>query len=324
MLNSVAIIGATGAVGTEFLNVLERKNIKIDQLFLVASSRSAGNEVQTYMGKLKVIDIEHFDFSKAQISFFSAGGSVSKKWAPIAANAGSIVIDNTSVFRMDNDKPLMCPEVNGTPTVAPIIANPNCSTIQIVKALAPIHNLFGLKKVVVSTYQSVSGAGNAGVDELHFQLLNDRSKSSIFSESIAHNVIPQIDRMLDSGSTFEEEKVRNESRKILGLPDLDVVCTAVRVPVFRGHSAAITVETEHPINTSLLYSTYKELNHLEVSSTTFHTPRGIYNPALTYISRIRQNPDNDKSLSLWVVADNLWVGAALNGVLIAEQILEGA
>ncbi|MFV0576423.1 MAG: aspartate-semialdehyde dehydrogenase [Vibrio sp.] len=322
MLNSIAIIGATGAVGAEFLNVLKHRNLNIGRLYLVASSRSAGTEIETYMGKLKVIDIEDFDFSKAQISFFSAGGAVSKIWAPIAAEAGSIVIDNTSAFRMDKDKPLICPEVNGITSIYPIIANPNCSTIQIVKALAPIHELFGLKKVVVSTYQSVSGAGNKGIDELHFQLLNGHHKSDVFPESIAHNVVPQIDRMLESGSSFEEEKVRNETRKILDLPELDVVCTAVRVPVFRGHSAAVTVETEQPIDLSLLYSAYQELKHIEVSVQQFHTPKNIVDPAITYISRIRQNPDNNKCLSCWVVADNLWVGAALNGVLIAKQILE--
>jgi len=327
MSTNIAIIGATGAVGTEFVKVIAHLNFTYDNLFLVASSRSAGQVVVNELGSFVVQDIAEFDFAQVTYAFFTAGGNVSREWAKKAIDAGAIVIDNTSAFRMDPQVPLIVPEVNQRAyNQERLIANPNCSTIQIVRALAPIEQLFGLSKVVVATYQAASGAGNAGINELHASMLNDgesiNDNSSVFSRPLAHNVIPQIDKFLDNDFTFEEEKVRFESRKILGLPSLFVTCTAVRVPVFTGHCAAVYVETDSDIDLDKLASVYASISDIELAEAAqqFPTPRLIDNPENVYIGRLRREPDNAKGLWLWVVANNLWVGAALNAVRIAEQL----
>ncbi|WP_448546710.1 aspartate-semialdehyde dehydrogenase [Thalassotalea fusca] len=327
MSTNIAIIGATGAVGTEFIKVIAHLKFNYDNLFLVASSRSAGQVVVNELGSFVVQDIAEFDFSQVTYAFFTAGGNVSREWAKSAVDAGAIVIDNTSAFRMDPQVPLIVPEVNQTDyNHERLIANPNCSTIQIVRALAPIEQLFGLSKVVVATYQAASGAGNAGINELHASMLNDgetiNDNSNVFSRPLAHNVIPQIDKFLDNDFTFEEEKVRFESRKILGLPSLFITCTAVRVPVFTGHCAAVYVETESEIDINELTSAYESIADVELAeyAQQFPTPKLIESPENVYIGRLRREPDNAKGLWLWVVANNLWVGAALNAVRIAEQL----
>ncbi len=325
---NIAIIGATGAVGSEFIKVIKHLNFDFNELYLVASSRSAGQLSTSELGYFVIEDIEKFDFSNITYAFFTAGSEVSKEWADKAINAGAIVIDNTSAFRMSPTTPLIVPEVNfSSYNQEKLIANPNCSTIQIVRALKPIDELFGLDKVIVSTYQAASGAGNAGVEELHASNLDEGDSTSkkscaAFSRPLAHNVIPQIDKFLDNDFTFEEEKVRFESRKILESDDLFITCTAVRVPVFTGHCAAVYVETTEDADLDKLINTFAEIPDIEVASTpeSFSTPRMIESRDKVYISRLRQEPSTPKGLWLWIVADNLWVGAALNAVRIAQQI----
>jgi aspartate-semialdehyde dehydrogenase len=325
---NIAIIGATGAVGTEFIKVIEHLNFDFDELHLVASSRSAGQMIVNNLGRFVIQDIEQFDFSNITYAFFTAGGSVSRQWAQKAVNAGATVIDNTSAFRMDPKVPLIVPEVNlSSYKKEKLIANPNCSTIQIVRALKPIDDLFGLDKVIVSTYQAASGAGNAGIDELHASMLDDgeekpKNVSGVFSRPLAHNVIPQIDKFLDNDFTFEEEKVRFESRKILESEDLFITCTAVRVPVFIGHSAAVYIETTEDVDLEKLSACYSEISDIELADSpkSFPTPLLIEAPDKVYIGRLRSEPNTPKGIWLWVVANNLWVGAALNAVRIAQQL----
>lgn len=320
----IAIVGATGAVGSEFLLVLKKMGFEFEQLHLVASKRSAGKVLKTVFGDYEVVDIEEFDFSQVKYAFFSAGGNVSREWAPKAAAQGAIVIDNTSAFRMQDKVPLIVPEINQSAyTGQKLISNPNCSTIQLVRALSPIHERFGVRKVIASTYQAVSGAGNEGVNGLHASLVDSEGAgdSSPFSRPIAHNVIPQIDRFMDNGFTFEEEKVRFETRKILNEPDMFVTCTAVRVPVFRGHSVAAYIETDKAfdmgaVKAALVGQGIKVAHNPE----DFPTPRTIENKGDVYVGRIRREPDARNGLWLWVVADNLWVGAAWNAVRIAREL----
>ncbi|SFM91858.1 aspartate-semialdehyde dehydrogenase [Marinobacter pelagius] len=320
----IAIVGATGAVGSEFLLVLKKMGFEFEQLHLIASKRSAGKVLKTVFGDYEVVDIEQFDFSQVKYAFFSAGGNVSREWAPKAAAQGAIVIDNTSAFRMQDTVPLIIPEINRSAyTGQKLISNPNCSTIQLVRALAPIHERFGVRKVIASTYQAVSGAGNEGVNGLHASLVDSEGAgdSSPFSRPIAHNVIPQIDRFMDNGFTFEEEKVRFETRKILNEPDMFVTCTAVRVPVFRGHSVAAYIETDKALDmgavkAALVGQGIKVAQNPE----DFPTPRTIANKEDVYVGRIRREPDARNGLWLWVVADNLWVGAAWNAVRIAREL----
>lgn len=320
----IAIVGATGAVGSEFLLVLKKMGFEFERLHLVASKRSAGKVLKTVFGDYEVVDIEQFDFSQVKYAFFSAGGNVSREWAPKAAAQGAIVIDNTSAFRMRDAVPLIVPEINqSTYTGQKLISNPNCSTIQLVRALAPIHERFGVRKVIASTYQAVSGAGNEGVNGLHASLLDseDAGDFAPFSRPIAHNVIPQIDRFMDNGFTFEEEKVRFETRKILNEPDMFVTCTAVRIPVFRGHSVAAYIETDKAfdmgaVKAALVRQGIKVAHNPE----DFPTPRTIEDKEDVYVGRIRREPDARNGLWLWVVADNLWVGAAWNAVRIAQEL----
>ena len=329
----VAVIGATGNVGHELLNILAEREFPVDEVVALASHRSIGKEVS--FGEkdvLKVQDLEGFDFKGFDIALFSPGGSVSAVHAPRAAKAGCVVIDNTSHFRMDPDVPLIVPEVNADAISGfnkkNIIANPNCSTIQMVVALKPLHDAAGIKRIVVSTYQAVSGAGNEAMDELFTQtkgiFVNQAPEPTKFSKQIAFNVIPQIGDFMEDGSTEEEWKMMVETKKILD-PKIKTSVTCVRVPVFVGHSEAINVELERELDAAqareilrtapgvFLYDNPEEDGYI--------TPVEAAGEYATYVSRVRDDASIDNGLNLWVVSDNLRKGAALNTVQIAEVLI---
>lgn len=327
---TVAVVGATGVVGHEMLSTLEARAFKADKVIALASRRSAGSEV-SYGDKdtLKVQALEDFDFKGVDIVLSSAGAKVSAEFAPIAAKAGAVVIDNTSHFRMDPDVPLVVPEVNPEAIAGykkkGIIANPNCSTIQMVVALKPLHDIAPIKRVVVATYQSVSGAGKDAMDELFEQsrkfFVTDAQKNEIFSKQIAFNVIPQIDVFMDDGATKEEWKMMVETKKIMG-NDIKVSATCVRVPVFIGHAEAVNVEFDGEMSPMIARSAWKKAKGISViereSEMEFITPAEIAGEDDVFISRIRSDHTVDSGLSFWCVADNLRKGAALNAVQIAE------
>jgi aspartate-semialdehyde dehydrogenase len=329
----VAVVGATGNVGREMLNVLAERQFPIDEVAAVASSRSTGDEIDFGDSgeSLRVRNLEHFDFSGWDIALFAAGSEVSKQYAQKAAQAGCTVIDNSSLFRMDPDVPLIVPEVNadaiGGYRKKNIIANPNCSTAQLVVALKPLHDAAKIKRVVVATYQSVSGAGKRGMDELFEQSRNifvgDANEPEFFTKQIAFNVIPHIDVFLDDGSTKEEWKMVVETKKILD-PRIKVSATCVRVPVFVGHSEAVNVEFENELSAEDAQKLLREAPGVMVvdkrENGGYVTPVEAVGDYATYISRIREDPTVDNGLSLWVVSDNLRKGAALNAVQIAELL----
>ena len=333
MDHKIAIVGATGNVGREMLNILHDKKFKSENIFPVASSRSAGSKVDFGDEELVVEDLENFDISKADIALFSAGSSTSEKWASEFANKGCVVIDNSSHFRMDDDIPLIVPEVNPEDLKnfkkRNIIANPNCSTIQLVVALKPLHELSKIKSVIVSTYQSVSGAGKAAMDELFDQTKNmfsDDIKDNVnFTKPIAFNVIPHIDKFGDDGYTKEEIKMRQETNKILD-KNIKFSATCVRVPVFVGHSEAVNIEFENKVSVDEARSAIKSaagcslLDEREDGG--YVTPRECVGNDDTYVSRIREDTAIKNGLSIWVVSDNLRKGAALNTVQIAEILIE--
>jgi aspartate-semialdehyde dehydrogenase len=329
----VAVVGATGNVGREMLQILAERNFPADDVVALASARSAGK--QTSFGEntvLKVQDLAKFDFKGIDIVLSSPGAKVSAEHSPRAAKAGAVVIDNTSYWRMDPDVPLVVPEVNAHAIAGykgrGIIANPNCSTIQMVVALKPIHDAAGIKRVVVSTYQSTSGAGKEGMDELLNQtksfFVNQTLDAKKFTKGIAFNVIPHIDAFMDDGSTKEEWKMVVETKKILD-PKIKVHATCVRVPVFIGHSEAANVEFEEPISVEEARSILRNAPGCIVIDK--HEPGGYVTPHeaagedATYISRIRTDPTVDNGLVLWIVSDNLRKGAALNAVQIAESLI---
>ncbi len=328
----VAVVGATGAVGREMLKTLSERNFPITEIAALASGRSAGSQVS--FGEKQVLtvqNLETFDFTGWDIGLFSPGASVSAIHAPRAAAAGCIVIDNTSHFRMEHDVPLVVPEVNPQALKKikrGIIANPNCSTIQMVVALKPLHDLFKIKRVVVSTYQSVSGAGKEGMDELFVQtkgsFVNDQPKSEIFTKQIAFNCIPHIDKFMDDGSTKEEWKMAVETRKILD-PDIKVIATCVRVPVFIGHAEAVNVEFEKPVTVAAARAALKNAPGVivfdEREDGGYITPLESQGEDATYVSRLRKDPTVENGLVFWCVADNLRKGAALNAVQIAEELV---
>ena len=330
----VAVVGATGNVGREILNILAERQFPLDEVAAVASSRSTGDEVDFGdSGKtLKVKNLEHFDFAGWDIALFAAGSEVSKVYAAKAAGAGCTVIDNSSLFRMDPDVPLIVPEVNsdaiGGYRAKNIIANPNCSTAQLVVALKPLHDAAKIKRVVVATYQSVSGTGKAAMDELFTQSRNifvgDSNEPSVYPKQIAFNVIPQAGDFLDDGSTTEEWKLVVETKKILD-PTIKVSATCVRVPVFVGHSEAVNIEFENEITADEARSILREAPGVMVVDK--REPGGYVTPVeavgdyATYVSRIREDSTVENGLSLWVVSDNLRKGAALNAVQIAELLL---
>jgi len=332
MAYKVAVVGATGNVGREMLNILVERKFPVSEVHAVASARTAGNEVS--FGEddvLKVQDLEKYDFKGVDIALFSPGAKVSAVHAPRAAKAGAVVIDNTSYFRMDKDVPLVVPEVNpqaiAQHTKKGIIANPNCSTIQMVVALKPLHDLAKIKRIVVATYQSVSGAGRAAMDELFTQTrgiyVNDAPKPELFTKQIAFNVIPHIDIFMDDGSTKEEWKMVAETKKILD-PEIAVNATCVRVPVFIGHAEAVNIECERPIDEDAAREALQNAEGIVVvdhrANEGYVTPEEAAGEDPVYVSRIRKDPSVPNGLNLWVVADNLRKGAALNAVQIAEVL----
>jgi aspartate-semialdehyde dehydrogenase len=329
----VAVVGATGNVGREMLNILEELNFPVDQMHAIASRKSKGVEVSWGDKTLKCQDLESFDFSTVDLVLMSAGGKVSKEWSEKIGKAGPMVIDNSSAFRMDPDVPLIVPEVNPDAikkaTKKNIIANPNCSTAQLVVALKPLHDAARITRCVVSTYQSVSGAGKEGMDELWTQTkaiygLGD-ARPKVFSKQIAFNVIPMIGTFLDDGYTDEEAKMWKETHKILD-PDIKLTVTCVRVPVFVGHSESVTVEFERPLPADEARAILREAPGVLVidkqEADGFITPVDSAGEHAVYISRIRKDHTVKHGLSLWVVSDNLRKGAALNAVQIAQLLDE--
>ncbi len=329
----VAVVGATGNVGREMLNVLAERNFPVDEIFPIASRRSLGTEVSFGDRTLKCLALDQFDFSKADFCLMSAGSTVSKEWSPRIGATGCIVIDNSSCWRYDQDVPLVVPEVNPEAiagyTKKNIIANPNCSTAQLVVVLKPLHDVAKIKRVVVSTYQSVSGAGKEAMDELWQQtkgkyVPGSEVESSKFPKEIAFNVIPQIDVFMEDGYTKEEWKMLVETKKILD-PKIKLTATCVRVPVFVGHSEAVTIEFEKPITAEEAREILRDAPGVAVvdkrESGGYVTPIEAAGEFDTYVSRIREDNTVENGLVLWCVSDNLLKGAALNTVQIAEAMI---
>ncbi len=328
----VAVVGATGNVGNEMLQILAERKFPVDEVVALASERSTGKQVSFGEDRtLDAKDLATFDFRGWEIGLFSPGAKVSAQYAPKAAAAGCVVIDNTSHFRMDPDVPLVVPEVNRAALKGfhkkNIVANPNCSTIQMVVALKPLHEIARIKRVVVSTYQSVSGAGRAAMDELfeHTKAIymNDRKEPAVFKKPIPFNVIPQIDVFQEDGSTKEEWKMVVETKKILD-PKIDVTATCVRVPVFVGHAEAVNVEFESPLGPDEAREALREAEGVVVvdAEGEFITPVECVGEYGVFVSRIRKDPTVRYGLNMWVVSDNLRKGAALNAVQIAEAMVE--
>lgn len=327
----VAVVGATGNVGREMLNILEEVNFPVDKIHAIASRKSIGVEVSFGEKILKCEDVEQFDFSTVDVVLMSVSGSFSKEWSPKIGAAGPIVIDNSSAWRMDPDVPLIVPEVNPDDVAwanrKNIIANPNCSTAQLVVALKPLHDRAKIKRVVVATYQSVSGAGKEGMDELWDQtkgiFVLGPSEPKKFPKQIAFNVIPFIGSFLDDGYTDEEAKMWNETHKMID-PSIKLTVTCVRVPVMVGHSEAVNIEFENPLDEDEARDLLRESPGLIVidkrDPTGYITPKEAQGEFPVYVSRIRKDPTVEHGLSMWVVADNLRKGAALNAVQIAELL----
>ena len=332
--HSVAVVGATGAVGNEMIRILEERDFPISNLKLLASARSIGKYVE-YKGKDIPVDVlDENSFNGVEIALFSAGGSISEKFAPIAAKAGCIAIDNTNAFRMVPEIPLVVPEVNPEAIALyknrGIIANPNCSTIQMVVALKPIHDAVRIKRIVVSTYQAVSGTGKKAIEELADQtkalMTLQTPKIKVYPHQIAFNCLPQIDIFLDNGYTREEMKMVNETKKILGDPSIAVTATAVRVPVFYAHSESINIETERKISAAEV----KKLLAAAPGVCVLDDPANLDYPLAikaagrdeTFVGRIREDETIANGINMWVVSDNLRKGAALNAVQIAEILIK--
>ncbi|MFE1862932.1 aspartate-semialdehyde dehydrogenase [Streptomyces anandii] len=332
----IAIVGATGAVGNTLIDLIEKRGFRYRDIHLVASARSAGTELSVDGESHPVRAVDEFDFSTVDLAFFSAGTEASQQWVPRATAAGAVVIDNTIAFRMDPDSPLVVPQVNAHELdrrpKSGVIANPNCSTIPLVRLLKGVEQRWGVRQAVVSTYQAASGLGHPGIDEL-----KDASRAALdhpdeaypakeFTPSLAFNVIPKIDRFLDSGFTLEEQKMLQESRKILGLPHLDVTTTCVRVPVVNGHSEAVWIETHGVVDREELVEVLAGLPEVTVhdreSRHAFPTPATVDAPDRVHVGRVRVNPNNPRAFWLWLVADNLTIGAALNAIQIAEELVD--
>ena len=331
----VAVLGATGLVGDTMIRVLQERDFPVSELLPLASNRSLGKRVEFRGRHIPVIDVATFDFKRAQIGLFSAGGEVSREYAPKAAAAGCIVIDNTSEFRYEDDIPLVVPEVNAHAIIEykkrGIIANPNCSTIQMVVALKPIYDAVGITRINVATYQSVSGAGKEAVDELAAQTTRlmsgeEPDKPKVIAKRIAFNCVPQIDKFMDNGYTKEEMKMVWETRKIFGDQSILVNATAVRVPVFFGHSEAVHVETRKKITAEAARDLLRKSPGIEVID---ERKPGGYPTAATeaanrdtvYVGRIREDISHERGLNLWIVSDNIRKGAATNSIQIAEILV---
>lgn len=330
---NVAIVGASGAVGQEFIRVLEEQNFPVDQLTLFGSKRSAGR-VYKFRGKdYTVKELRHGDdFKGVDVAFTSAGASVSKEYAETITKHGALMIDNSSAFRMDEDVPLVVPEVNGDDAFnAPrnIIANPNCTTIQMVVALKPINDLSPIRRVHVATYQAASGAGAAAMDELveQYAQLQRGEEPTVekFAYQLAYNVLPHVDVFMDNGYTKEEMKMFNETKKIMHAPGLDVSAMCVRVPVMRAHSEAIWVETESPLDVDRVREAFEQAEGLVVvdnpAEKKYPMPLDVANQDPVFVGRLRKDLTNDRGLSFWVVGDQIKKGAALNAVQIAQYML---
>ena len=330
---NITIVGATGNVGRKIIEVLENKNFPVDNLCLVASSKSAGSKLKFKGKEIIVEDLETFDFSKGKITFFSAGGKISKKYVPLAAKH-STVIDNSSHFRMDPDVPLIVPQVNSNDLKnikKNIIANPNCSTAQLVIVLKPLHDLFKIKRVVISTYQSTSGAGKAPMDELAEQtklsLENKKINSKNFTKQIAFNAIPHIDVFADDGYTKEEVKMVDETKKILD-NKIELTATCVRIPVMVSHAESLNIEFEKPYTLEKIREVLNGADGCKVIDERkdggYVTPIEAEGKNETFISRIRKDNSNKNTVNLWCVSDNLLRGAALNSVEIAEAFCKNS
>jgi len=334
-LYDVAVVGATGAVGEVMMAILEQRNFPVRNLYPLASSRSAGTKVKFKGQELTVGNLEEFDFSKAQIGLFSPGASVSKIHAPRAAAAGCVVIDNTSEFRQDPDIPLVVPEVNPQAIAQyknrGIIANPNCSTIQMLVALKPIYDAVGITRINVATYQSVSGTGKEAIEELLSQtsavLNGNQAQANVYPKQIAFNVLPHIDVFMENGYTKEEMKMVWETRKIMGDDTIEVNPTAVRVPVFYGHSEAVHIETRDKITAEQARELLSKapgvtvMDKREAGGYPTAVTEGAGNDA-TFVGRIREDISHPRGLNLWVVSDNIRKGAALNSIQIAEVLIK--
>ncbi len=334
-LYDVAVVGATGAVGEAMLEILAERKFPVNTVYPLASSRSAGKKVPFGNTYLTVQDLDSFDFSRVQIGLFSAGAGISEKYAPIAAAAGCVVIDNTSQFRYDDEIPLVVPEVNPQAiadyTRHNIIANPNCSTIQMLVALKPLHDEAGIERINVCTYQAVSGTGKEAIEELAMQtaeLLNGRTaKATVYPKQIAFNVLPQIDVFMDNGYTKEEMKMVWETRKIFADDSIQLSATCVRIPVFYGHSEAVQVETDKPISEQEARQLLTAMPGVVVMD---ERAAGGYPTAVTesvgqdavFVGRIRQDISMQNGLNMWVVSDNVRKGAALNSIQIAELLIK--
>lgn len=333
-LYDVAVVGATGAVGETMISILEERDFPVDNLYPLASSRSAGKTIMFKGSPVKVTDLAEFDFSQAQIGLFSAGGSISEKFAPIAAEAGCVVVDNTSHFRRDEDIPLIVPEVNiealASYTTRGIIANPNCSTIQMLVALKPLYDAVGIERINVCTYQAVSGTGKEAIEELAGQtarLLNGQeAECEVYPKQIAFNALPHIDTFQENGYTREEMKMVWETQKIFGDHSIQVNPTCVRVPVFFGHSEAIHIETVDKITAEQARELLMNAPGVQVMDERADGgyPTAVGDSAGTdpvFVGRIREDISHPRGLDLWVVADNVRKGAALNSVQIAEALI---
>ncbi|MDO6617738.1 MULTISPECIES: aspartate-semialdehyde dehydrogenase [unclassified Shewanella] len=329
---NVVVLGASGAVGQTMIEILEERNFPVANLYPLASSRSAGETVSFNGKQVEILDVDTFDWSTAQIGFFSAGGDVSAKWAPIAAEHGCVVIDNTSHFRYDIDVPLVVPEVNPQAIAdfrnRNIIANPNCSTIQMLVALKPIYDAFGISRINVATYQSVSGSGKQAIEELAGQtaklLQGLPAENKVYPKQIAFNVLPQIDVFMDNGYTKEEMKMVWETQKIFGDHDIVVNPTAVRVPVFYGHSEAVHLETRQPVEAEEVKAVLRDAEGIVLFENDEDYPTVVTDSAGTdpvFVGRVRKDISHDYGINLWVTADNIRKGAALNSVQIAEVLI---
>ena len=329
---NIALVGATGAVGNEMLSILEERDFPVSDLRLLASERSAGERI-TFRGKDYRVEILSADsFEGIDLALFSAGGARSREYVPHAVEAGAVVVDNTSAFRMDPEVPLVVPEVNAEALESHkgIIANPNCSTAQMVVVLKPIHDAAGIRRVVVSTYQSVSGTGKKAIAELEQQvrdLLNfQEATASAYPHEIAFNCLPHVGAFDEDGYSDEEVKVINETRKIMGLPDLPITATTVRVPVFHCHSESVNVETERPISANEARAVLSAAEGVIVYDSPRHNlyplARDVAGKDEVYVGRIREDRSVENGLEMWIVADNLRKGAALNSIQIAEVLIE--
>ena len=329
---NIAIIGATGNVGRKILEVIEKLNFQFSDLYLIASDKSIGKKITFKNKTYSIVGLNDFDFSKVNIAFFSAGSAIAEKWAPIAAKK-TIVIDNSKYFRMDKDIPLVVPEVNADTLKnyknKNIIANANCSTIQLVLALKPLHDQFKIKRVIVSTYQSVSGAGNSQMNELKEQskkvLNNEKVSSKYFTKQIAFNVIPHIDSFMEDRYTKEEWKMTVETKKILD-QSISLTATCVRVPVFIGHAESVNIEFSSKVNAKEVRECLEKAPGCKVVDETkdggYITPSESSGDFLTFISRIRDDYTQKNSINMWIVSDNLLKGAALNAVQIANTLIK--